>query len=349
MCSLALRYRPRTFADVIGQDLVVSVLKKVVSDGMSYRSLLFSGCYGSGKTSLARILAATLNCKGEDRPCGECANCKAIEVGDSTNYYLEVDGGSYGTVDNIRKIQSFVTYIPMGADYIVVVIDECHNLSKEAFNACLKLIEDPPDRAVFIFATTERDKVPDTIRSRCLDLRFKRVGVSEIAARLGKIALQEGLEVDGEVLEEIAEYSQGVVRDSVTLLEQLALSSDGRVTKESMGKHVALSGVSFFDLTMAIKNKDLKQKNAFIVSFISSNGDYLIFAKAYLRYLRNYYCWKLNLRGIMKKEELEEFEKLDMDLVLVYEVLKKVLLFASRLGFDRDLASCDFNITVLNL
>lgn len=349
MSTLALKYRPKRFEDVIGQELIVKVLKRIIDEGVQYRAYLFSGVWGSGKTSLARIFAATINCSGASKPCGVCDNCRAIEGGESTNFYLEVDAATYGNIENIRKIQSFVQYVPIGAKWTVVVLDEAHQLSREAFNACLKLIEDPPTNAVFIFATTEHGRMPETIRSRCLDLRFQRISVAEIAQRLSEIAAKEGIATEASVLESIADYCQGVVRDSITMLEQLSLASNKSVTLVDINSYLGLVGVSYFKLSEAVQNADAKTKHDFVESFVSSNSDYSLFARQYLRYLRNLLCCRRGLLAHIKSEELEEYKKLTILDQKVIEMMISLIGFAKRITYDRGLVAEDFRLVVMGL
>ncbi|MGB4295032.1 MAG: DNA polymerase III subunit gamma/tau, partial [Smithellaceae bacterium] len=198
---LARKFRPQCFEEVVGQEHVVKTLKNAISQGRVAHAFLFAGPRGIGKTSVARILAKSLNCeKGPTpTPCGECANCKEITDGRSLDV-REIDGASNRGIDEIRELRENVKFAPAASKYKVYIIDEVHMLTREAFNALLKTLEEPPAHVIFIFATTESHKVPATIMSRCQCYDFRRISLKEIIANLGKIAAAEGIQISKNAL-----------------------------------------------------------------------------------------------------------------------------------------------------
>lgn len=219
---VARRFRPKSFDELVGQEPILQSLETALSSGRVPHAFLFSGSRGVGKTTLARILARCLNCeKGvSSTPCGECASCCATLQGTNPDIY-EVDAASHNGVDDIRELRERVGVASMASRYKVYILDEVHMLSKAAFNAFLKTLEEPPPGVVFILATTELHKIPDTIRSRCQVLLFQRVGEEAIQERLRRIAEDEGLKIPDEVFQAIAQGAAGGMRDSETTLERI--------------------------------------------------------------------------------------------------------------------------------
>jgi len=219
--ALYRKFRPQTFDDVKGQDHIVTTLKNQVSSGRTSHAYLFCGTRGTGKTTIAKILARMVNCEHptESGPCGECDSCKAIAAGNSMNV-IEIDAASNNGVDNIREIIEEVSYSPVGAKFKVYIIDEVHMLSTGAFNALLKTLEEPPSYVIFILATTEVHKIPITILSRCQRYDFKRIGIDTIAARLKELTEIEQLSVDDRALKYVAKMADGSMRDALSLLDQ---------------------------------------------------------------------------------------------------------------------------------
>ena len=219
---VARRFRPQTFGELVGQDDVLQSLRVALSQQRVPHAFLFSGSRGVGKTTSARILARCLNCVNGPTPdpCGVCEACTSILDGSNPDI-LEVDAASNNGVDDVRQLRESVGFATMRSRYRVVILDEAHMMSKAAFNAFLKTLEEPPPKVVFVLATTELHKVPDTIRSRCQVLRFRRVGEQDLVKRLRMIADKDGVELPDEVLAEIAASVRGGVRDAETALERV--------------------------------------------------------------------------------------------------------------------------------
>jgi len=219
---LARKFRPQAFDDVAGQEPVVRTLINAIGQGRIGHAFLFSGPRGVGKTSVARILAKSLNCEQGPTatPCNKCANCKEITDGNSMDV-REIDGASNRGIDEIRELRENVKFAPAASKYKIYIIDEVHMLTREAFNALLKTLEEPPGHVIFIFATTENHKVPATILSRCQCYDFRRISLSEIAANLGRLAAAEGITVSPSALSWIAEAGDGSMRDAQSIFDQV--------------------------------------------------------------------------------------------------------------------------------
>lgn len=234
---LARKYRPQTFADLVGQEQVSRTLQNALATGRVAHAYLFSGPRGVGKTTAARLLAMSLSCLAEnvaDRPCGECVNCLEIQSGQAVDV-IEVDGASNRGINEIRDLRETVKYLPAKSRYKVYIIDEVHALTKDAFNALLKTLEEPPPHVVFIFATTETHKVLPTILSRCQRYDFRRIRVEDIAARLARVAEMENIEAEPLALEIIARQAEGGLRDSLSLMDQaIAAGGGGALTAEDV-------------------------------------------------------------------------------------------------------------------
>ncbi len=218
----ALKWRPKNFDEIIGQDAIVATLKNAIQKDRLAHAYLFSGPRGVGKTSAARILAKALNCKDGPtvNPCSTCPACKDIAQGRSFDV-IEIDGASNRGIDEIRTLRENVKFAPAQGKYKIYIIDEVHQITAEGFNALLKTLEEPPPFVKFIFATTHPHKVIPTILSRCQRLDFRRISVMEIIAQLEKIAQAEKINIDKKVLFAIAKSSDGSLRDAESILDQL--------------------------------------------------------------------------------------------------------------------------------
>jgi len=232
---LARRYRSSTFDDLIGQDHVARTLKKAIESGRIAHAYLFCGTRGTGKTSTARILAKCLNCESTGAPtatpCGKCESCQAIARGEDMDV-IEIDAASNTGVDNVRDVISNAQYRPARSRFKVYIIDETHMLSKAAFNALLKTLEEPPEHVKFILATTEPEKVLPTILSRCQRYDFRNIPTREIAAHLRDICKKEKIKADDDALLMVAKAGAGSMRDSLSLLDRLLSVGEKELTAE---------------------------------------------------------------------------------------------------------------------
>ena len=240
---LARRFRPQAFDDVVGQEHVARALTNAIKAGRVAHAYMFTGARGVGKTSTARILAKALNCPNakDGVPCNHCEICDGISAGNDVDV-LEIDGASNRGIDDIRSLRANVGVRSMRTEYKVYIIDEVHMLTKEAFNALLKTLEEPPPNVKFVFCTTEPNKVPDTILSRCQRFDFSSINDISIADRLREIAKIEGFEVSEDALELVARRARGSMRDSQSLFDQLLAFSDGTVSAEDVHRMLGTAG-----------------------------------------------------------------------------------------------------------
>lgn len=231
----ARKYRPTTFASVVGQKALTSTLKNAIASGRLAHSYLFCGSRGVGKTSCARIFAKTINCHhrtADGEACNECDSCRAFNEGNSMNI-VELDAASHNGIEDMRSLIEQVQVAPTRARYRVFIIDEVHMLSSAAFNAFLKTLEEPPSYVIFILATTEKHKIIPTILSRCQIYDFNRITVTDMVSHLQYVASNEGIEADPSALNIIARQADGAMRDALSIFDQVAASSRGKITYES--------------------------------------------------------------------------------------------------------------------
>ena len=233
--SLYRKYRPMRFEDVCGQQFIVKTLSNTIKNNKIGHAYLFCGTRGTGKTTIAKIFAKLVNCLNplDNVPCGECEIC-LNENTDEIPDIIEIDAASNNGVDEIRELKNKIKLMPVMCKYKVYIIDEVHMLSTGAFNALLKTLEEPPEHVIFILATTEPQKLPITIISRCQRFDFKKINVLDISKRLKYISQKEGIDIDDEAIEEIAKLSEGAMRDAIGLLDQISSFADSKITVEDI-------------------------------------------------------------------------------------------------------------------
>lgn len=276
--ALYRKWRPQTFDEVCGQEHITSILKYETETRSFSHAYLFCGSRGTGKTTCAKILAKAVNCEHpiHGSPCGTCDACRAIESGAATDV-LEMDAASNNGVDNIRDIRDEVIYAPTGLQYRVYIIDEVHMLSVSAFNALLKTLEEPPEHVIFILATTELQKLPATIISRCQRFDFRRISTDVLMERMRYIAEQEGFSVEPDAARMLAKMAQGGMRDAISLLE-LCAGTRGTVTTETVALSVGITGREVMLKTVhAVADKNYDVLFQTIDEVVRSSKDIAVF------------------------------------------------------------------------
>ena len=273
--ALYRKYRPRTFDEVVGQIGVTQTLQAQLQSGKLSHAYLFTGSRGTGKTSCAKILAKAVNCEHPENgnPCNKCRACLAIDSGSCMDV-LEIDAASNNGVDNVRALRDDAIYPPAEVKMRVYIIDEVHMLSISAFNALLKLIEEPPAHLLFILATTELHKVPATILSRCQRFSFRRLLPEDIGARINECAMREGIEIDDQAIALLSRLADGAMRDGMSLLDQCASAAQGRVTADTVYRCLGLAGErSTAELLTYIADGDREKLLSAFSSLYSSGKD----------------------------------------------------------------------------
>lgn len=288
--ALYLKWRPLSFDDVVGQEHITRTLRNALIRGRVRHAYLFSGPRGTGKTTTARLLAKAVNCRCEDaakRPCNDCANCYAINEARFLDL-IEIDAASHTGVDDVRELRDKIAFAPGEGKFKVYIIDEVHRFSGNAFDALLKTLEEPPDHAIFVLATTEIDKVPATIKSRCLQFEFRRVSQKEVSDRLAFIAESESIAVEREALDLIARQGAGSVRDSISLLDQIVTDPAETVSLALTQKLLGTATSAYVrELVSALSEEEVALGIHVINRAIDSGSDPRQFGQQIVEYLRN--------------------------------------------------------------
>jgi len=312
---LARKWRPQLFEEVVGQQHITQTLQNAISQKRVAHAFLFTGARGVGKTSTARILAKALNCeKGPQiNPCGQCTNCQEVTHGTSMDV-IEIDGASNRGIDEIRELKENVRYTPAKSRYKIYIIDEVHMLTKEAFNALLKTLEEPPPHIIFIFATTEPHKIPATILSRCQRYDFKRIPFREVIGSLKRIVEEEKIQISQRGLLSIAQESEGSLRDAQSLLDQVIAYAGKNIRDEDITEVLGLIDRKILNDTIeAIVNRDVERCMEVIEVVYHFGYDLQHFCRELLQYLRNLILIKVSQHpeGLMElpEEELELFKR----------------------------------------
>ena len=284
------------FEEVVAQKHITTTLKNAISSGRIAHAFLFSGPRGIGKTTVTRILAKALNCEHgpTPTPCNQCGFCKAITEGSSLDV-LEIDGASNRGIDEVRDLREATRYAPTEGRYKIYIIDEVHMLTPEAFNALLKTLEEPPRNVVFVFATTQPQKVPATILSRCQRFDFRRIPTNDIVEHLALVSRKDELQIDRPALLQIAKRAEGSMRDALSLLDQVASFGGDRITPEVVGDVLGLiDQEALFDACDAIAAKDAKKALRVVGHIIDSGGDIKEFLGETIEYLRQALLLKIS-------------------------------------------------------
>ncbi|MBQ3635532.1 MAG: DNA polymerase III subunit gamma/tau [Bacteroidales bacterium] len=286
----ARKYRPATFASVVGQASVTQTLKNAVREQRIAHSYLFCGPRGVGKTTCSRIFAKTVNCSNltaDFEPCNECESCKAFNENRSLNIH-ELDAASNNSVDDIREVTDSVQFPPQVGRYSVYIIDEVHMLSQQAFNAFLKTLEEPPSYAIFILATTEKHKILPTIISRCQVFDFKRITVPDVADHLKYVAKSEGITAEDDALEVIAQKADGAMRDALSIFDQIVAFSGSEVTYRKVVENLNILDYDvFFEAVDNINNHDYIKSLLQFDDVLRRGFDALNFLSGLSHHLRN--------------------------------------------------------------
>ncbi|MBR4720793.1 MAG: DNA polymerase III subunit gamma/tau [Clostridia bacterium] len=307
------KWRPAVFEDVVGQRHITKTLQNQIETGKVSHAYLFCGTRGTGKTTVAKILAKAINCENPKNgsPCNECAVCRGIADGSIMDVF-EIDAASNNGVDNIREIIEDARYVATEAKYRVYIIDEVHMLSQGAFNALLKTLEEPPEHTVFILATTEAHKVPQTILSRCQRFDFKRIKAEDIIRRMREIAMGEGLSVTDDAFRLLAQLADGSMRDGLTILERCVSETGGNLTYEAVSSALGIAGnMPIFAMADAVNEQNSAEIFSIIERLMSDGRDLNNFIDNLIGHYRNLLICKVtdNPENMLDREG-EEIIKL---------------------------------------
>lgn len=288
---LARKYRPQKFSEVIGQGHVTRTLQNAIEQGRTAHGYIFSGHRGIGKTTVARILAAALNCRSKDHPvpepCGVCESCTEIRAGNSVDV-IEIDAATNRGIDEIRELREAARYRPARDRFKIYILDEAHQITDAAFNALLKTLEEPPDHIVFMLATTQPEDIPQTIRSRCQHFSFRAVKFDDIVGQLRDLVTREKIEADDDALALLAEAGDGSMRDALSILDQAIASSTDKLTADSVRNLVGAAPAHILEQVMhAVSESKSEEILRHVDHLISEGHSPTHFARQMVRFLRN--------------------------------------------------------------
>ncbi len=311
--ALYRAFRPKTFAEVVGQEHIKTTLKNQIKTGRIGHAYLLNGTRGTGKTSIAKILARAVNCENpkEGEPCNECEICKAILEGSLTDV-VEMDAASNNSVEDIREIRNEVNFLPTRAKYRIYIIDEVHMLSTGAFNALLKTLEEPPQHVKFILATTEPQKLPVTILSRCQRFDFKKISNQDIAKRLKLVCEKNQIEINEEALNLIAILSEGAMRDALSILERCIQEGESKIDVDKVKDLVGIPKLTYIHKTTeAIIDSNVEKAIEEIDNVINEGKDLTNFLWEMIKYTKDILVTKIGKQPeIYNKEETEKINQI---------------------------------------
>ncbi|MBD3168625.1 MAG: DNA polymerase III subunit gamma/tau [candidate division Zixibacteria bacterium] len=296
---IALKHRPRTFSEIVAQDHITLTLKNAVTAGRIHNGYLFAGPRGTGKTTTARVLSKALNCENprDGEPCDQCVSCNEITSANSPNV-IEIDAASNRGIDDIRQLRESIRYTPIGAKYKIYIIDEVHQLTNEAFNALLKTLEEPPAHGIFILATTEAQKVPATIMSRCLRFDFRLVTLERLIETVENICAKEGVETERGGIEAICMKADGSIRDAYSLLDQVISTGITKIDAEVAAEVLGLVNSKLLtDISSSIAKPNAVEAVNYFNSYLKSGGNVEYFVDSLSKHLRDLLVIKMNSEG----------------------------------------------------
>ena len=311
--ALYRKFRPLNFSEMVGQEHITRTLRNQVIEQRVGHAYLFNGGRGTGKTSAAKILARAVNCLNpkDGEPCNECEICKAILSGSLTDV-VEMDAASNNSVEDIRAIRDEVNFLPTRAKYRVYIIDEVHMLSTGAFNALLKTLEEPPEHVKFILATTEPQKLPATILSRCQRFDFKRISTQDIIKRLEIICKESNIQISKEALELIAILSEGAMRDAISILERCAAEQTEEINEDKVRDLVGIPKITYINkLAKGIINKEPEEAINIVNTILEEGKDIDNFLWELIKYIKDILVYKSTSKlEIYNQEEIKNIKEL---------------------------------------
>ena len=311
--ALYRKFRPLNFSEMVGQEHITRTLRNQVIEQRVGHAYLFNGGRGTGKTSAAKILARAVNCLNpkDGEPCNECEICKAILSGSLTDV-VEMDAASNNSVEDIRAIRDEVNFLPTRAKYRVYIIDEVHMLSTGAFNALLKTLEEPPEHVKFILATTEPQKLPATILSRCQRFDFKRISTQDIIKRLGIICKESNIQISKEALELISILSEGAMRDAISILERCAAEQTEEINEDKVRDLVGIPKITYINkLAKGIINKEPEEAINIVNTILEEGKDIDNFLWELIKYIKDILVYKSTSKlEVYNQEEIKNIKEL---------------------------------------
>ncbi len=325
--TLYRKYRPSYFDEVVGQKIIIRTLKNAVENNTLSHAYLFTGPRGTGKTSVAKILAKTINCEHLENlvPCNKCVNCTQINNKQSVDI-IEIDAASNNGVDEIRELKSKVSLVPSIGKYKIYIIDEVHMLTTGAFNALLKTLEEPPEHIIFILATTEPHKIPATILSRCQRFDFKKIHETDIYNRLKEIAKLENIEIDDDSLIEIARLADGGLRDALSLFDQVIAYSKNKIKVEAVHEiNGTLTPLQLKNLIVYLSNNNIEHLFQLIDQYDQSGKNFVKLSEEIILFLRN--CLLAVTVPSYLKETINNFELYEIENLNKDKILKLIQTF----------------------